>query len=504
MISELLKMAIELHVEENPTDSFPLLSHKDETLMRRFKALFYAPLFHVGKLIEYDVKEHALESVIGRGFLSSTLNQFLAQLERIDAAPQLMNSLIPLDVHGDCICFIDGHMIPFWSRVSMHKGKITMLGRIMPGSQAVVAHIETGEAVYFDYYSPDMRLPSIILDYCAEIAALTGINIFVIDREVNSAGMGRAFTENGWGLLSMLDNNEYTDLSDWDTEYVGKLEDGSEVYSGRWSGEKKNKTDDPRIFVLVEKDGKLLPYWGTKAVEEKVPYLDWPGLYSQRTENQENSFKRMKEHGALDVNFGTKKIVSEDRHHQRKIEKLNGKLVNAEERAAKKKEKIEEQEKKVRESEIKGHGKRLEQRRNRLAVINADYAKAASKQEDITKSIDGLGPPGERADRDFRKQSIMTFRTLLLENSLIAFMSLLMANITGALSMNLDSLIKLLFERSGGFFETPSELVYLVNMNGLSKSNRVIMLELIEGMNRMEIKRDGKPVSVRAKGQPSP
>jgi len=130
--------------------------------------------------------------------------------------------------------------------------------------------------------------------------------------------------------------------------------------------------------------------------------------------------------------------------------------------------------------------------------MNADYAKAASKQEDITESIDEIGPPGERADRDFRKQSIMTFRTLLLENSLIAFMSLLMANITGAFSMNLDSLIRLLSERSGGFFETPSELVCLVNMNGLSKSNRVIMLELIEGMNRMEIKHDGKPVSVRA------
>ncbi len=171
MISELLKMAIELHVEENPTDSFPLLSHKDETLMRRFKALFYAPLFHVGKLIEYDVKEHALESVIGRGFLSSTLNQFLAQLERIDAAPQLMNSLIPLDVHGDCICFIDGHMIPFWSRRSMHKGKITMLGRIMPGSQAVAAHIEDGRAIFFDYLPPDIRLPKIILDFCGELAA---------------------------------------------------------------------------------------------------------------------------------------------------------------------------------------------------------------------------------------------------------------------------------------------------------------------------------------------
>ncbi len=504
MILNLQQQAIDIHIKADSADSFPLLNHQDDTLMRRFKAIFYAPLFGISKLIEYDVKEHALETIIGRGYQSSALNQYLGQSERIDAAPILMAALIPYDANENNICFIDGHMIPFQSRWSMHKGKITMLGRIMPGSQAVAAHIDDGRAVFFDYQPPDTRLPKIITDFCGEIAALTGINIFVMDREVNSEAMACAFTERGRGLLSMSDKNEYTDLSDWNTEYIGKPEDGAEIYTGRQSEEKKNKADDPRIFVLIVRDDKALPFWGTEAVAAQAAYIDWPGLYSQRTENRENSFKRMKEHGALDVNFGTKKIVSEDRHHQRKIEKLNGKLTNVEERVAKKKEKIEEQEEKVRESETKGHGKRLEQRRNRLAVMNADYAKAASKQEDITASIDGIGPPGERADRDFRKQSIMTFRTLLLENSLIAFMSLLMANITGAFSMNLDSLIRLLFERSGGFFETPSELVYLVNMNGLSKSNRVIMLELIEGMNRMEIKRDGKPVSVRARGQPSP
>ncbi len=101
MILEQLKLAIKFHIEDNPTDSFPLLDHRDDTLMRRFIALFFAPLFDIGKLIEYDVKEHALRTVIGRGYLSSTLNQFLGQLERIDAAPWLMNLLIPSNWHGD-------------------------------------------------------------------------------------------------------------------------------------------------------------------------------------------------------------------------------------------------------------------------------------------------------------------------------------------------------------------------------------------------------------------
>ncbi len=51
------------------------------------------------------------------------------------------------------------------------------------------------------------------------------------------------------------------------------------MYSGRWSVEKKNKAwgprNDPRIFVLVVKGEKLLPFWGTEAVAEKTPYLEY-------------------------------------------------------------------------------------------------------------------------------------------------------------------------------------------------------------------------------------
>ncbi len=125
------------------------------------------------------------------------------------------------------------------------------------------------------------------------------------------------------------------------------------------------------------------------------------------------------------------------------------------------------------------------------------------KQEKIKEGIEKLGLPGERSDRDFRKQKIMTLRTLLLENSLIEFMSLLMTCIAGGVRMSLDSLIQILFERSGGLFETPYELVYWVNMKGLSKSNKRTMCKLIEGLNKMGLKKDGKPVSVRARGHPS-
>ena len=39
-------------------------------------------------------------------------------------------------------------------------------------------------------------------------------------------------------------------------------------------------------------------------------------------EIQENSFKRMVNNGALNVNFGIKKVVGPDRHKERKLKKL--------------------------------------------------------------------------------------------------------------------------------------------------------------------------------------
>jgi len=39
MILNLMKQAIEIHMENNPADSFPLLNHRDDTLLCRFKAL---------------------------------------------------------------------------------------------------------------------------------------------------------------------------------------------------------------------------------------------------------------------------------------------------------------------------------------------------------------------------------------------------------------------------------------------------------------------------------
>jgi len=345
-VVELLCHRIDRYCEDHPDADFALLDHKKETLVRRFEALFYAPLLGIDKMSELDMKEHALKTLVGVQYHSSTLNQFLGQLERVNADEALLPALLPAE--PGCIGYVDGHMIAFWTSKSMHKGKITMLGRIMAGSQAVVAHNEDGQAIYVQYSPPDIRMPHFIVQYCQKIMEATGIEVFVIDREVNSVELARDFEEKGIGLLSMLDRNEYDGLSSWTLTPIGTLADGSSVYEGTWA---KPRPNDPRHFVLVQTNDRVLPYWGTSKVKECLCPFEWPDVYRERTEIQEYRFKEMKAHGALDVNYGTKKVTGPDRHQQRACQDLTQSIEKTQQRVSRKEQLVKDQQAKVTESQ---------------------------------------------------------------------------------------------------------------------------------------------------------
>src|SRR5712671_6775389 len=293
-----LTQAIEAHKRTHPDDDFPLLHHREQTLLRRFAALFCAPVFGIATLTAFDTHEHPLPTLLGRGYHSSTLSQFLGHLERIDAAAALMPVLVPHPAGQ--IAYVDGHMIAYWSRVPMHKGTITMLGRIMAGSQAVIAHDEAGQALFVVYYPPDMHLSTVIVAYCQKVAEATGGALFVIDRAVNAVALARAFNDQGLGLLCMLDDNEHDGLESFEATLVDTLEDGTRVYSGPW---KEPRPDDPRHFVIAQPpEDKTLVYWGTPKVADALETHQWPRVYRERNEMQEHSFKRMNDHGALKTN----------------------------------------------------------------------------------------------------------------------------------------------------------------------------------------------------------
>jgi hypothetical protein len=491
-----LQQAIQVYKQTHPNEDFALLHHRERTLCRRFQALFFAPLLGIEKLTAFDTHEHPLPTLLGQGYHSSTLSQFLGQLERIDAAEALIPVLLPS--RSGQITYVDGHMIAYWSRVPMHKGKITMLGRIMAGSQAVIAHADTGQALFVAYYPPDMHLSQVIVAYCHQVGTATGSVLFVIDRAVNAVAMARAFDEQGLGLLCMLDDNEHHGLESFEATQVDTREDGTRVYSGPW---KVPRADDPRHFVIVAPaEGKPLVYWGTPKVVAALEPTAWPRVYRARTEVQENSFKRMIDHGALDINYGRKTIVGPDRHQQRVRDKRDQALEAAHKRVDKQVEVLKAKQAQGAESESKGHGKRLAQRQRALAGLDKALQDAQHKHAQLTAQAAAMGPPKERADRDFRKQTIMTFRTLMVENALGAFMALLCGQLQTKVS--LDCILRILFERSGARMETASHVVYWVNTAGLSVPYRRMLAEVIEGLGGMDLREQDKPIRVCLKDMP--
>ena len=101
-------------------------------------------------------------------------------------------------------------------------------------------------------------------------------------------------------------------------------------------------------------------YWGTPQVQDALEAQEWPGVYRERNERQEHRFKDMIDHGALNINYGRKKMLGADRHHQRKHAQLAQSLETANKRADKKAAALKAQQDKVAESVANGPGKRLE------------------------------------------------------------------------------------------------------------------------------------------------
>jgi len=161
---------------------------------------------------------------------------------------------------------------------------------------------------------------------------------------------------------------------------------------------------------------------------------------------------------------------------------------------------LKAQQDKVAESASKGHGTRLEQRRRTVLTLEQACKEAKATQAKCSEQAATLGPAGQRADRDFRKQTIMTIRTLVLENWLRAFMGALAATLYTKVS--LPQVLSLLFERSGSRMETPSQVLYWVNRAGLSLSNRRLLSEVAQGLCAMGLQEQGKPVHVRLKDLP--
>ena len=72
-----------------------------------------------------------------------------------------------------------------------------------------------------------------------------------------------------------------------------------------------------------------------------------------------------------------------------------------------------------------------------------------------------------------------------------------------SLKKGADTLLKILFERSGARVVTASQVIYWVNTAGLSGPYHRLLVEIVAGLRAMDLRYQGKPIQVRLKATPS-
>lgn len=470
--------AIEFYANEYPEEEFRLLHSKKETIAKKWKALVVLSLLGIKRLSELDYHPHDLSQILGYTYSYSTLRQFLGELERVEAG-YCLKLMLSKESTGE-FCYIDPHLFAYWTRKKMHKGLITNKGKVMPGSKLFIAQNEKGQAIDFEYHPPDTHIKNAIEAFCANIAEMSGITKFIIDREANGVEIARMFAENGWKLVCMLDKNEYDGLEDFNKRFCKRLEDGTELYKATWNPYRK---EDPREFVLAYKDGALLVYSGTSKITRGFTAEEFISLYHRRTEIQENSIKDMIAHGALDINYGRKKIQGPDRHHQRKVNDLKAKIETARSKFYAICDKISDQIAKLCRSIGKNRTERVNKQNERLQALMEQRDSIDKDIDDLNRQIIKLGPTPNRADRDFRKQEVMTYRSLWLENELKEFQKMLaLPN-----PVDIETLLQLFFFRPCAFVENDSEIRVHFGTQGLSRKYRELLNQIVASFNRISL-----------------
>jgi hypothetical protein len=246
---------------------------------------------------------------------------------------------------------------------------------------------------------------------CHKVGEATGTSLGGLARAVHAVAMAGAGAQRGWGWRCRLDDHEPAGRASLEATQARRLEEGPQGSSGPW---KVLRPDAPRHWVIGEPpEGKTWVDWGTPQGRATWEATAWPRVSRERHASQAHRGKRLSDPGALQPHSGRKKSVGRDRHQPRARAPRAPSLVAAHQRVARKAEAVQGPQAKVAEAEANGHGTRLEQRQRVVVRWAQERQDAPHTHDQRAAPAEALGPPGERADRACRQQTIRTVRTRL-------------------------------------------------------------------------------------------
>jgi len=226
--------ALEDKVGKKRLVSMGIFTRSKRTLMRYTLALFSLPLVTGNGRVQSvnNPRGNALQYLCGYNYKVATLSKYLSELKYLQMADELITTTARFWIdfwtsrhHSEPLfaCYyIDGNTKALWSSISCHKGKVTMLGRVMNCLEQVFIHDGYGHPIYFQTFNGHADLGKHALHMLDRISAylneaslsdesFTVNRILIFDGGGNGVKTLRGLCQSKYHFITILDANQVTE-----------------------------------------------------------------------------------------------------------------------------------------------------------------------------------------------------------------------------------------------------------------------------------------------------
>jgi len=211
-----------------------IFSLSKNSIFRRILALFSLPLVTSnGRARSVDnPRGNALQYLCGINYKASTIDKHIRELKYLRISDDLIESTAKFWIDfwssrngSDNIftCYyIDGNTKALWSSKPCHKGKVTMLGRVMNCLEQVFIHDRQGHPIYFQTFNGHADLGNNSLGMMEKISQylkdtttlgdqITVNRILILDGGGNGVKTLRELSGSDYYFITILDSNQIND-----------------------------------------------------------------------------------------------------------------------------------------------------------------------------------------------------------------------------------------------------------------------------------------------------
>jgi len=220
-------------IDNKKFTAMPIFSLTRKTIMRYSLALLSLPLITAnGRVRSVDnSRGNALKYLCGFNYKAATLDKHLRDLKYLQISNELIETIAKywMDFWNNrnkssddiFVCYyIDGNTKALWSSKPCHKGKVTMLGRVMNCLEQVFIHDGQGHPIYFQTFNGHADLGKNALEMMDKISDIlrnsTSLNdhftvnrIMIMDGAGNGVKTLRALSD--YYFITILDPNQVND-----------------------------------------------------------------------------------------------------------------------------------------------------------------------------------------------------------------------------------------------------------------------------------------------------